>query len=218
MLHLDVSGSKCLPFRTPPKGKRFATFGGQCSQCGIRVETGLEKHQSDGQTSLVCPFCHACMHLDAAAMAQAGKVIWLPEITQEQLNLSCVAIFMALVHAPRPSSHEDASLPQPSDQTLNQLKVLYKSLEYRSAPVEGLFGECPTELFDPTSLAFFAQQIFIAKRKNVDLSRYSGFKFLPNPSVFLKTIRSWSSTYKDFPIEEWAGIVIEKNEMEPIDG
>lgn len=218
MLHLDVSGGKCLPFRTPPKGKRFATFGGQCAECGIRVETGLEKHTQDGNVSLVCPLCHACKHLDAAAMANAGKIIWLPEINQEQLNLACVAIFMALIHGPRSIQDDENSSSQPFEQTFNQLKVLYKSLEYRSAPVEGLFGECPTELFDPTSLSFFAQQLFIAKRKKVDLTRYSGFKLLPNPSAFVKTIRSWSATYNDFPIAEWSGIVIEKTEMEVIDG
>ena len=43
----------------------------------------------------VCPLCHQVFHLSSASITEGGEIIWLPEMTQEDLNRLCIAIFIA---------------------------------------------------------------------------------------------------------------------------
>ncbi len=44
-----------------------------------------------------CLFCHQCFHVDKIDRMQSGAVIWLPEISQADLNNICRAIYVARI-------------------------------------------------------------------------------------------------------------------------
>lgn len=44
-----------------------------------------------------CIFCHQCFRLDAAADMQSAALIWLPEISQPDLNNLCRAIYIGRI-------------------------------------------------------------------------------------------------------------------------
>jgi len=44
-----------------------------------------------------CIFCHQCFDLEKVAQMRSGVLIWMPEITQEQLNHIARAIYVARI-------------------------------------------------------------------------------------------------------------------------
>lgn len=115
MLHLDHSSASCIPLsrtRSTPKG--ISAQGGRCAACAIDVPCGLEQHEAH----LLCPFCHLTQHLYEAARLRVGKIVWLPKISQADLNRFVATMFI-LMRAP--ASHEHAV-----QATLNKMKSIYK--------------------------------------------------------------------------------------------
>lgn len=213
-MYLSISQENCLPLRKPPKGKQFKTYSGQCSYCGIKAPSGLDYHKENGEKKLACPLCHACLHIDQAAALQAGKIIWLPELTQWQLNALCAVIFLSLADEQKKKRELTGEAEQTSGLTLyDKMRSLYKAFEYRSAPIESFFGAPPTEFFKPSDPAFFVQQIFVAgKRGDFPIENLQGVRFLPKPGAFFPFIKSWSSLLESVPVDGWSDLVLEKPE------
>lgn len=115
MLYLNNSDAACLPLaRTPASPKGVSAQSGRCSACGIEAPVGMERHAG----RLLCPFCHLTQHLYEAARLRAGKIIWLPKISQADLN-RFVATYFMLKRAP--VSHKEAV-----QATLNKMERIYK--------------------------------------------------------------------------------------------
>jgi intracellular multiplication protein IcmJ len=55
------------------------------------------KDAPDDEYVTACTFCHQCFHLDRIAFMQSGTLIWLPELTQAELNNICRAIYIARI-------------------------------------------------------------------------------------------------------------------------
>lgn len=86
-----------------------------------------DDHGNNKPANLVtaCPLCHQCHHLGMAGVRKAGVVIWLPEISQPQVNNLCRAIFVAVKNG---GEHEQAA------------RSLYLSLESRAGILEQELG------------------------------------------------------------------------------
>lgn len=86
-----------------------------------------DDHGNNKPSNLVtaCPLCHQCHHLGMAGIRKAGVMIWLPEISQSQLNNLCRALFVAVKNA---GDHGQTA------------RSLYLSLESRAGVLEQELG------------------------------------------------------------------------------
>lgn len=223
-MYLSISSERCLPLQKAPKGKKFKTYSGQCAYCKIKAPSGLEIHKEGNEKKLACPLCHACLHIDKAATEMAGKIIWLPEIEQAQLNIICSTIFISLAqeakeakakieNAEPTEASEEATADSKKLSIYDKMRSIYKAFEYRALPVESFFGTAPSEFFNPSDPAFFVQQIFVAKKRG-DFSeeKLQGLRFLPKPGIFYPYIKNWSSLLEEMPVDTWSSMVIEKED------
>lgn len=196
MLHLDVSKEPCLPLK---KVGRQVAAAGVCHHCQIPTGTAAEKHTEGGRSYTVCPVCHVCRHLDHAGIIGAGTMVWLPELTQAQLNATCMFIFITLL-APRDELIDAVFV--------ERMKILYKTFESRCAPVVTLFGG-KNSLFDASNPLFFAQEIDrLRPETRAELaSKLDGLRLLPSPKVFMPFARSaMPEILKKYPLKTWTNI------------
>lgn len=107
-----------------------------CQFCGFESHLYQEVVNLDGDytrnplSNLVtaCPFCVQCCFIDAVGMSDfgGGTLIYLPEVSQVQLNASCHVIFSALAMGATFTT---------------QASNLYRSYKLRTQLVEKEFGE-----------------------------------------------------------------------------
>ena len=145
-------------------------------------------HQDFNESNLatLCPLCHQFFHLATAASTGGGVLIWLPELSQKELNNMCVAIFVAL----KKDKHAMSGAA----------RSLYGALESRMGFVD---ENIATGASDPGVLA---QAMLGMKRE--DYARRADFlgslRLLPYASRFQAPIDYWaSSQFKDYPLEQW---------------
>lgn len=69
---------------------------GKCQSCGVYLPDSMEKHIDfvTSETRLLCPFCHLTEHIDEAAELRAGYIGYMPNISQEQINLFTYCYFI----------------------------------------------------------------------------------------------------------------------------
>lgn len=163
----------------------------KCSICGIESDYGMEKYFFEKVTYDVCPLCYASRNLDVAGDFDAGVVIWLPEISQPDLNLLVSTIFSTIILGEKngiPIDH------------INRMKNLYRIFESRMQPVSNFFGNS-TALFNANNPLFIGQQIHQAKAVFKDQiksdsqfipKRIDGLRFLANSKKFLNFYKSIS--------------------------
>jgi hypothetical protein len=157
----------------------------------------------------VCPLCHACLHLDIAGRMRAGKIIWLPELTQEELNILCLASFLAMRKAGVNRKHAETQA------MCDQIARLYKTFDRRAEAVEGFLGE-DQALFARQTLSspgYIASLIVSAQRESklsprIVAQRVEGLRLLPAPEAFEAYIGKVSRLVDtQFPVKSWMGRV-----------
>lgn len=215
MLNLGVSIQPCIPGKESRVVEARPT---ECSTCGAPGGPEgelLERHiTSSGKTQssrYLCPICHACLHLDHAGRLKAGRVVWLPEISQEQLNLLCLASFVAASKAGAYRKDADTKA------MIEHIMRLYRTFEKRSESIEVfLSGQSATALMprqtlsSPTHIA----SLIVSARRETKLDartvarRIDGMRLLPNPGAFQSYIdKLGRMTAKTFPVQSWMGAV-----------
>lgn len=189
MLNLSVSAQPCVP------GKAVAEPGAKrplrCETCGAPGGAGgvlLEKHLvGASKAKYLCPLCHSCLHLDVAGRNKAGRIIWLPEIGQEQLNLMCLAMFVAFGKAGVYRKNEETK------GVIDSSARLYNAFERRAESIELFLGGSAVKslmprhsLSSPTHIASLlvrAQRESKLKPREL-ASRVDGMRLLPAPKAF----------------------------------
>lgn len=200
---VSISARRCLPFVEPKKHPGVMT----CSLCHVKSPIGMESHNfgtsAAPENKTVCPVCHACLHLDLAGKKKAGIMIYLPELTQAQLNALVVTIFAEVgVAAIKPGD----------SQNTERLKTTYKMLSSRRQPLIAFMG-ASNPLFDPTSPLFMAQQIEYARKALADtvtpvdfVERIGGVRFLADPEKFKAFLSGAGRVlHARFPSDKWIG-------------
>ena len=209
MLNLSVSAQPCVP------GKAVAEPGVKrplrCETCGAPGGGGgvlLEKHLiGANKAKYLCPLCHSCLHLDVAGRNKAGRIIWLPEIDQEQLNLMCLAMFVAFGKAGVYRKNEDTK------GIIESAARLYKAFERRAESIELFLGGTAVKsmmprqsLSSPThiaSLLIRAQRESQLKPREL-AARVDGMRLLPAPKAFAGYIDQVSRIVTDrFAVSSW---------------
>lgn len=88
-----------------------------CQFCGFQAEKFQNTVYTGPSTSSLkdehyhtaCSFCHQCFHIEKIPYMQSGALIWLPEITQGELNHICRAIYIArITQGPTADAARDA--------------------------------------------------------------------------------------------------------------
>lgn len=117
------------------KQKVFDRDKRKCAFCGFTASHHMSVVNIDGNyrnnkmsnLATACPLCKQCLFVDQAnAMGGGGILIYLPEVTQADLNGMCHALFCAIANA---TVHEKTA------------QDAYNTLKLRSAPVEKAYGE-----------------------------------------------------------------------------
>lgn len=189
MLALGVSSQRCIP----KSGRRHASAARRmaCEACGNpggRDGGWLEDHAvSKSRVVQLCQLCHGCLHLDVAGRLGYGKVIWLPEISQEKLNNMLVAIFLVT---------RQARVYEREAETKGLVAAafrLYKNWDRRASSVEMMLGGSAVSsilpaqtLSDPGHIAGLIQSVSKAHKLTPAqvAQRLGGLRLLAAPQPF----------------------------------
>lgn len=158
-----------------------------------------EDHLNNSIDNLVtiCPLCHQNFHLDTVSTTNGGKIIWLPELSQQELNYISRAIFIASDEIDTKSS----DLPY-----LKIMPTIESSLAERALIVEQHFQNGASE---PVNFA----NALINLNSNLYEKRYSflkSFKLLNLRARFPIQTRYWkNNTFKDIPVETWSKLILD---------
>lgn len=215
MLNLSVSTQPCVPGR--PQGPSLRQRPERCETCGAPGGAGgvlLEEHiVTAGKAKYLCPLCHSCLHLDVAGRKKAGRVIWLPEIPQAQLNIMCLSMFVAF---------SKAGVNRKNEQTKGVTDCaarFYQAFEKRAEPVEVFLGGSAVKslmprssLSSPTHIA----SLLVRSQREAKLSaktmaaRVDGLRLLPAPKAFDDYIGKVSRIVASkAPVNTWAPRVLD---------
>ena len=143
-LTLAVSPGNWRLFNARRSDPAFAKFAEKvlerdnhtCQYCGFQAKQFQEvinqdnNYQNNKLSNLAtaCCFCAQCSFLEAVGKGDygGGTLVYLPEMTQEELNGLCHVLFCAISNA---TSYR------------NDAQSIYRDLKLRSKPVEEKLGE-----------------------------------------------------------------------------
>lgn len=182
----------------------------RCYYCGFTAKKYQEIHHlnhdhddnSIDNLVTVCPLCHQNFHLDTVSNTNGGRIIWLPEITQQELNYLCRAIFIAM------EEDEQQQLSQSdSNDIIGFTKVartLPISLEERALIAENHLSK---GLSDPGNLAN-ALIMMTSEQYEKAEENLRPLKLLHFKSRFSIQTKYWKNqTFKNVPVETWSNLI-----------
>lgn len=217
MLSLSVSRQQCHPGKPQQAQPGRPTACQTCGAPGGSDGQLLEQHfVAKGKVRYLCPLCHGCLHLDYAGRMRTGTIIWLPEISQTDLNLMCLAMFLVARKVGR--STPEGDLKGLHDHVLRT----YMTLERRAESVQQLFGAAalksvtPKESFsEPRHLAGLLSAAFEQTdlTERVLAERVNGLRLLPKPMSFDRYIAAVQAVIPAHEaIEQWLPLVAAQSE------
>lgn len=189
LLAANLSGWRAFVRRREDKGflpiqKRvFERDQYTCQYCGFQAKEYQEVVNLDGNYAnnkfsnmiTACCFCSQCLFLQSVGVDEmgGGQLIYLPEITQNDLNSFCHVLFCAM---------ENNTGYQESAQSI------YRSLKFRSQIIENKFGSGTS---NPVTMG----QIIIEYRsqtpkKKVDILK--DMRLLPSQVKFKVQLDAWA--------------------------
>jgi len=221
MLSLSISSKPCIPDRRQaidpnvPRSKVCEICGAPGGEHGELLEGHVV---ATGKTKHICPICHHCLHLDYAGMKKSGRIIWLPEVSQETLNLLSLAMFLVV--------QKSAPAGDGPDELLVHAKNLYGTFRKRAEHVEVALGaNVPAmERLGPKSnlsepqhiaslMAYAKKATGMSERQMAE--RVQGMRFLPNPNYFARyTDAVGKIVDAAYPVSTWMTLVSEFREAE----
>lgn len=187
------------------RSKVFERDRHTCRYCGFKAKSWQEVHHINDDHSdmtmsnlaTACAFCHQCFHLGLAGSTAGGTLIWLPEISQAELNHLARSLFVAM--------RDDKS------KIYAAASVLYMSLESRGVFLEQNFAP------GASNPGVFGQA-FLKMKPEVYANRadfMTNIRLLPMRSRFEAQIKYWTEVvFRDLPPESWERLVEAPGETE----
>jgi intracellular multiplication protein IcmJ len=155
-----------------------------CQFCGFQAQIYQEIVNIDGNfknnkmSNLVtaCCFCSQCYFLESVGVGGygGGTLIYLPEITQNELNSFCHVIFCAISNDTGYKSSAQS---------------IYRGLKFRSQAVEAKFGEGTS---DPSVFAKLLIDSSLNEKEQLD-KIFKNIRLLPSRAKFRKQIEHWAA-------------------------
>ncbi len=148
----------------------------------------------------VCPLCHQTFHLDTASTTNGGKIIWLPEFSQQELNYLSRAIFIAIDEAEK--AEEENREPIGFTKIA---RMLENTLTERTLVVDQHFQSGASEP------AIFANALINMSEDQYEkrINNLRSFKLLNLRSRFPIQTKYWKENiFQQLPIETWEKLII----------
>ncbi|WP_236077299.1 HNH endonuclease signature motif containing protein [Paraburkholderia domus] len=211
--------------------------GNECEFCGHasakfqEVHHGDDNHANNTRENLFgsCPLCHQVFHLGLAGMRDGGAIIYLPEMSQAELNQLALLIWIidsthTLVESKVRNPFKDPKDFQLFKRVHSTSNKIRQMLENRRAPIlmriadyiektKAMPKELSPKLSDITP-ALFASVLMqlddgnYAKRE----SALGGLRLLPKPARFEQRIVHWRDEANAIlPIPSWTKILPEES-------
>lgn len=156
-----------------------------CQYCGFQARDYQEIVNLDqnyhnnklGNMATACCFCAQCFFLESVGNSYGGgTLIYLPEISQANLNSFCHVIFSAITN--------DTGYRETSQN-------IYRSLKFRAQVVEEQFGEGTSE---PGVLSQLIIDTNMTRLDETTKALLSNIRLLPSRARFKHQIESWAAT------------------------
>lgn len=215
---MSDAGGTAFKSRTPSKAqveKIILRDAGACRCCGFTSKKfqrviylrDIDEKAKEDELVTVCTFCEMTANLDRAGLTGAGHLIWLPEMTQADVNNAVRALYVAIESGSDP-------LAKAARRTLDVLMA-------RRAEAKKRLG---TD--DPLLLATALQEQVDAKTYAARLKKLEGLRFLPldrffalqggkEVNVFPVMLSYWMSPEGPFgklPVDQWTKLFEEVSE------
>jgi intracellular multiplication protein IcmJ len=154
-----------------------------CQYCGFQAReyqevvnvNGDYTHNKLSNLTTACCFCVQCLFLQAVGLDEmsGGQLIYLPEISQADLNSFSHVLFCAMGNN---TGYQDSA------------QSIYRSLKFRSQIIENKFG---TGMSNPN---IFGQTIIECQKKNQEesLSILKEMRLLPAHVKFTVQLEAWA--------------------------
>ena len=154
---------------------QFCDFKSEKYQKVLFLGENAEKTSADDYKT-ACTYCYQCFHIDKIPRMQSGSIIWLPELSQAELNNITRAIYIArITQGPMADSARDA------------LEILMR----RKDEAKQKLG---TD--DPRILATIFQDFMEGKEYARRNQRIKGFRIMP---LDRRLVREGDLEFNQFP-------------------
>ncbi|HSW69640.1 MAG TPA: type IVB secretion system protein IcmJDotN [Gammaproteobacteria bacterium] len=164
-----------------------------CQYCGFQARQYQEVVNLDGNytnnklTNMItaCCFCSQCLFIQSIGLDEmgGGQLVYLPEMSQADLNSFCHVLFCAMGNG---TGYQDSA------------QAIYRSLKFRSQPVESKFGS------GTSNPSVFGQLILEHEAKNpeskVDILK--DIRLLPSYTKFKVQLEAWAAAALEELAEE----------------
>jgi intracellular multiplication protein IcmJ len=156
-----------------------------CQFCGFQVRiyqeiVNLDRDYTNNRLSnlvTACVFCAQCFFVESVGVGGygGGTLVYLPEMSQTELNSLCHVLFCAITND---TGYKSSA------------QNIYRSIKFRSQIVEDKFGEGTS---DP---ALFGQLMIDSDVKQIEISDqlFKNICLLPSRAKFRKQIEKWAAS------------------------
>jgi len=167
------------------RDKIFTRDHYSCQFCGFQARdyqevVNIDRDYSNNKMSnlaTACCFCAQCFFLESVGMGEygGGTLIYLPEISQSDLNSFCHVLFCAISNN---TNYKDTA------------QSVYRTLRFRSQMVDDKYGDGSS---DPAS---FGQALIDLQLpdKSAHARALNDLRLLPSLTKFKTQIERWAAT------------------------
>ena len=176
--------------KADPKFKRFehkilSRDAHTCRYCGFQARLFQDVVNHDGDFShnqannmvTACCFCAQCFFMESVGVGGygGGTLIYLPELSQQQLNSLCHVLFCAMTN--------DTGYKLTA-------QTIYRSFKFRSQIIEDKFGEGTS---DP---AIFGHLLIDSGQSSTEnaVKMLNNVRLLPSRAKFRRQIEGWAAS------------------------
>lgn len=155
-----------------------------CQFCGFQAKQFQEIVNRDGNYSnhkisnlmTVCCFCSQCLFLESVGLDEmgGGQLIYLPEMSQADLNSFCHVLFCAMGNG---TGYQDTA------------QAIYRSLKFRSQPIENKLGAGTS---NPSTLGQLLME-YQAESKEITVDVLKDLRLLPSYTKFKVQLDAWAA-------------------------
>jgi len=157
-----------------------------CQFCGFQAREYQEVVNLDenyynnklNNMATACVFCTQCFFIEAVGQHDfgGGNLIYLPEMTQAELNSFCHVLFCAMTNG---TGYSDTS------------QSLYQTLKFRSQPIEDKFG---SGMSDPCIFSRVLLEYEGKGKEELMKKILTNFRLLPSYVKFKKQLERWAAS------------------------
>jgi intracellular multiplication protein IcmJ len=155
---------------------QFCGFQAKQHQEVVNLDQNYQNNKSANMATACC-FCMQCSFLESVGKTEnsGGTLIYLPELSQSQLNALCHVLFCAMGNA--------------NDYQIDAQDI-YRTLNLRAKIVEKAFGE---GMSNPVALGQMLVDLNIPDRKETSGKILADVRLLPAREKFNKQIADWAN-------------------------